>query len=294
MPTRRWLGPALVALGAGVALVAILGPLGFGVLEHRTSDTTLNQLLGADAAGLVLVAPSSIAVGVLAWRRHPAAPVLALAPAVYAVYTFAQVIVGQEYLRLPGNVERFFPLLLAVFLLGEVVAVGAWTALDAERLPAPSRRLLRAAGAALLVVAAFVVLGLHLPMLPDALSEQPTRVEYVSSPTPFWLVKLMDLGIVVPAAVATGVGLLRRRPWACKAAYAVLGGYALIGSSVAAMALVMLANGDPDASAGLAVAFTAFAGVFLALTAGLYRPLLGPAPDRGGVADQPGLRARKG
>jgi hypothetical protein len=26
---------------------------------------------------------------------------------VYVLYTYAQVIIGQEYLRLPGNVERF-------------------------------------------------------------------------------------------------------------------------------------------------------------------------------------------
>lgn len=109
MRQRRWLGAALGALGAGVATVAVLGPLVLGVIEHGTSDTTLNQLLGMDAAGLLLVAPFSVAVGVLEWRRDPAAPVLALAPAAYAVYTFAQVVVGQEYLRLPGNIERFFP-----------------------------------------------------------------------------------------------------------------------------------------------------------------------------------------
>lgn len=285
----RWLAVCLVALGVGMAAVAVLGPLVFGVLEHRTSDTTLNQLLGADAASLIVVAPFSVAVGMLAWRRHPAAPVLALAPATFAMYTAFQVVVGQEYLRLPGNVERFFPLLLAIFVVAEVVAVGAWASVAPERLPEPGPRQDRLAGVVLLVLAAFVVLGLHLPMLPDALSGEPTRVEYVSSPTPFWLVKMMDLGIVVPAAVATGLGLLRRRPWARKASFAILGGYTLIGASVAAMALVMLMNGDPDASVGLAVAFTAFTALLSGVTAVRYRPLLAarerrrtPAADRTG------------
>jgi hypothetical protein len=71
-------------------LVAVLGPLMLGLLEHRTSETTLNQLIGVDAAGLFLIAPLSIAAGVLALRRHPAAPVLALAPAAYTAYTFAR------------------------------------------------------------------------------------------------------------------------------------------------------------------------------------------------------------
>jgi hypothetical protein len=44
---------------------------------------------------------------------------------VYVLYTYAQVIIGQEYLRLPGNVERFFPLLLAVFISAEAALVMA-------------------------------------------------------------------------------------------------------------------------------------------------------------------------
>ena len=273
---RRWLAGALAALAAGVALTAVLGPLVLGVLVHRTSDTTLNQLLGVDLANLFVVAPFSVAVAVLAWRRHRAAPVLALGPAVYAVYTFTQVIVGQEYLRLPGNVERFFPLLLVVFVLGAVIAVAAWTAID--DLPAPSHRLERMVGVTLLAVAVFLVVGQHLPTLPDALSDHPTRVEYTSSPTPFWLVKLMDLGIIVPAALATGVGLLRHRAWAHRAMYAILGGYTLIAAAVAAMALVMLRNGDPDASAGMAAAFVTFAAVLAGLTVALHRPLFARTP----------------
>ena len=78
----------------------------------------------------------------------------------YLLYTFAQVIIGQEYLRLPGNVERFFPLLLAVFILAEAALVLAWRAL-----PPPPRltpRVRRVSGWALIAVAVFLVLGLHL------------------------------------------------------------------------------------------------------------------------------------
>ena len=59
----------------------------------------MNQIIGGDAAVLMVVAPVSIAVGVLAMCRHPAAPVPALAPSVFVVYTYIQLIVGNEYLR---------------------------------------------------------------------------------------------------------------------------------------------------------------------------------------------------
>src|SRR6185503_12031923 len=100
-----------------------------------------------------------------------------------------------EYLRLPGNSERFFPLLYTGFVLGGTIAVTAWRSVDPVRLPPASRRLDRLAAGVLFAVAGFLVLQ-HLPSFVDALRDSPSRVEYLSSPTPFWLVKLMDLGIV--------------------------------------------------------------------------------------------------
>lgn len=140
-PVRyRWLAAGLLLLGVVVATTAILGPLVTGVLRYRTSPTTLNQLIGGDAAALAVVAPWSLAVGALAWRAHPAAPVLALGPACYAVYTYTQLVVGQEYLRLPGNNERFFPLLYAGFVLGLAVAVTAIATAAGLRLGTPWAR----------------------------------------------------------------------------------------------------------------------------------------------------------
>ena len=102
--------------------------------------------------------------------------------------------------------------------------------------------------------------------------------EYASSPTPFWLVKLMDLGIIVPSLVVTGVGLWRRTGWTRRVAYVLLTGYTCLAVSVATMALIMLINDDPDASAGLAVGFGVFAAVLIILTALLYRPLFTQSP----------------
>jgi hypothetical protein len=106
-----------------------------------------------------------------------------------------------------------------------------------------------------------------------AWTDPASMTEYASAPTPFWLVKLMDLGIVVPAAVVTGVGLLRGASWAFRVMYPFLTGYALLSSSVFSMALVMLANGDPDASVGLAAGFGGFTVALFALLVVWYRPL---------------------
>jgi hypothetical protein len=272
MRAHRALGYGLFALAAVIAAVAALGPFLSDVIHYRTSATTLNQIVGGDAAALLVVAPVCALAGVLALRGHPAGPVLALAPACFAVYTYTQLIVGQEYLRLPGNNERYFPLLLAGFVLGGAVAVTAWTTVDPQGLPAQGPRLRRVTAAVLAAVAVFL-LGQHLPSLIDALRDTPTVVGYVSSPTPFWLVKLMDLGIVVPLAVVTAVGVARGRAWARRPAFAIIGAYTLLGTSVAGMALTMLINHDPDASAALAAGFIAFTLAFAALTTVQYRTL---------------------
>src|SRR3954454_17181126 len=113
----RLLPWAVAALATTIAAASLVGPLVLGWMTYRTSPTTLNQLLGSDAAALFVVAPLGLVAAMLVSHRHPAGPPLASGIAVYALYTYAQVIVGQEYLRLPGNVERFFPFLLTVFLL---------------------------------------------------------------------------------------------------------------------------------------------------------------------------------
>lgn len=273
MRTHRLLGLATILLGGIVAGTALLGPWALGVIHYRTSPTALNQIVGADAAAFAVVAPLAIVAGVLVLRRHPAGPVLALAPSVFVVYTYTQLIAGQEYLRLPGNNERYFPLLLGGFILSGAVALNAWRSLDPTTLPAVSTRIGRVYAILLAVVAAYLVVGLHLQSLVDALRDHPIRTGYLSSPTPFWLVKLMDLGIVVPVAVATAVGLWRRSARALLVAYAVVGGFTLLAASVAGMAITMYVRHDPDSSMATVAAFAAFTLVFAALAAALYRPM---------------------
>jgi hypothetical protein len=100
----------------------------------------------------------------------------------------------------------------------------------------------------------------------------------------------MDLGIVVPAAVGVAVGLLRRRAWARKPMYAIVGAYLLLGTSVTGMGAAMWLTDDPDASATQLVGLAALTLALAAVSGYLYRPLLhhprvatGPHPARPGT-----------
>ena len=270
----RWMCPALVALAVGVALAALLGPLTGGPIRYHVSADALNQIMGGDFVAVALVAPVSVFAALLAWRGHPAAPVVALGPAVFAVYTYTQLAIGGDYVRYEGNSERFVVLHLAIFVLGSAIALRSWASIKVRRFPPMTRRSRRVMGSFVIVVAGFVLVGLHLPTLIDAWRDQPERPEYLADPGVFWVVKLMDLGIVVPTLTAVGVGLLRGADWAHRAAYGALGWFALLGSSVAAMAVVMQVNGDPAASTLNTIAFGLFALVGLTVAVRLLRPLL--------------------
>ena len=272
--SARWMCPALVALAVGVALTALLGPLTDGPIRYHVSVDALNQVIGGDLVAVALVAPVSLFASFLAWRRHPAAPVVALGPAVFAVYTYTQLALGGDFTRYAGNSERFFVLHLAIFVLGGAIALRSWASIDTKRLPPMTRRSQRVLGSFVIVVAGFVLVGLHLPTLIDAWRDHPVRPEYLADPGVFWVVKLMDLGIVVPTLTAVGVGLVRGAGWAHKAAYGVLGWFALLGSSVAAMAVVMQVKADPSASTANTIAFGLFALVGLTVAVWLLRPLL--------------------
>jgi hypothetical protein len=272
-PADAPLGRLLVAQGALVTAGALLGPLWFDALHFRTSASGLDQIRGSDLAAVAVVAPLCVWVGALARQGHPAAPVLALAPGGFAVYIWTQLLVGNEWHRYPGNVEWFAPLLLGVVGVGAAVVVRASRALRARPPLAWSRRLERASGVLMLAVAGFVVVGIHLSSLVDALSSAPEGSGVLETPNAFWVVKAMDLGLVAPASLLMGIGLLRGRSWARAPAAAVLGGYALLGWSVAAMAWSMVRGGAVDASPGLAVGATAVATAVTGYAAAVYRPL---------------------
>lgn len=106
----------------------------------------------------------------------------------------------------------------------------------------------------------------------------PSSAEYLADPVVFWLVKWMDLAIVVPALATIGVGVLRESAWARRAQYAAVGWIALLGSSVAGMAVVMLIGDDPGGTVVNAIAFGSFAAIAIVIALLVYRPLFSGTP----------------
>jgi hypothetical protein len=278
-------GYGLLALGAGMAVNAILGPLGADVIQSRVSDNMQNQLIGGEIVSLLLAAPLAILAGMLWLRGHRHAPVLALGPALYAIYTYVQFIAGPDYTRYAGNNEKAFPLYLALIVLGWAIAIAAWGALGRMELPTPPIGLARTLGSLLLVVS--VLIGLAwIAGIVDVLNGGTLAQEYRDDPTLFWLIRLMDLGFVIPASVVTAVGLLRRASWSKRLTYAYTGFQTLLTGAVASMAVAMVVRDDPSANPVLLVVTVATTLTLLGISALLLRGMLHqtPAPRRPSIS----------
>lgn len=247
----RLTGIASIALGIGTAASALLGPLVSNVIHFHVSENARNQLIGGEIVSLCVAAPLAVTAGVLWLRRKPLAPKLAIGPALYALYTNIQFTIGPEYQRYPGNNEKTIPLYLALIILGWAVALRSWQGLATENATVPSTGLRRGLAALLIVLALFFALTWMRGMA-DVLGGKQVR-EYQQDPTLFWLVRLMDLAFVIPAALVAAAGLLRGSDWATRLASVTTSFLTLEVGAVAGMASAMVIRDDPSASLPLLV-----------------------------------------
>ena len=285
-PADRALGLGLIALGAALAVNTVLGPLAADVVAYPFSESIRNQTMGLEVVSFALVTPLCIAAGILVLQGATVGAVLAIGPATYTAYMMVQYVVGPGYPYYP-------PVLifhLALFVLSWLLAVRAWVSFRPGDLPMMTARSRRRRAVVLSGLAAFVMLR-YVPAFIGSVGSEALTDEFAADPAFFWTILLMDVGIVVPCLVATAVALRRGAPSATKSTYALVCWFALVPPSVAAMAVAMVINDDPNASVASTVLFVAAACVFAVYAVALYRPLLRTGKvvgDAGGPAGEGG------
>lgn len=276
MKTRNLGSIALVLLGVGIAGNAVLGPLGLGIIKPHISASMENQLLGGELASLFVAAPVAFVAAILWWRSHPAAQVLALGVSLYSLYTYPQFVIGPQYERYGGNNEYFFPLYLALVLLALGITVIAWARLGELDLPKPSRGVSNVLSGVLIFVSFAFALA-WISSIAAVLGRAPLIGEYQQDQTLFWMIRLLDLGFVIPAALITSVGLMRRASWSVRLAYSFVGLQTLLVIAVACMAATMSIRNDAAANSILAETTILIAIVLAAI---YWRILRALTPDK--------------
>jgi hypothetical protein len=282
----RPLALGLIVIALGLMTLALLGPLGSSVIDYRVTQTLRNQVIGLDGVSLFVVAPLALFAARLVLRQRVLGAVLALGIGTYTSYMLIQYVLGPDYGHLAGNNQRLFPLCLVVFTAGWLVAMTAWHAVDSEALRS-SRHRERLIGRVVLPVLALVAFIRYVPSLADWMSSTPIDKGYLAGPAFAWTIALLDLGVFLPATVMACVGLVRGAAWARKTLYLVVGWFGLVGPAVAAMAITMYINDDPNASGGNAIFMTALGLAFVALALLVFRPLLQSGPADSALRREP-------
>ena len=255
-----WLSLSLLAAALAVLgnVVALADP---DVYAGLTSSF-LPQALAQDVADLAVVVPVWLGAAWLARRGSLRARgvwlgVLAFTAYSYVIYTFS----------IPFG--PLFLLWLAVFGLTAYALGGGLVV--AGRGPAPvapeSRRVTSVVGWALVVVAVlFAVLWLSEDLPALVAGERPQSVVDLALPTN--PVHILDLAVFLPAALATGLLLRRRRPLGMLLAPPMLTFLVLTGVPILATPVVQVLRGEAPAWSG-AVVIGAMVVVLLVLLAWL-------------------------
>jgi hypothetical protein len=234
-------------LGISLLLAAALGPLLAERIRFHLSSDALAQYVGGEIVtvlvGLVFVA--SVPGWWAGWAWVPA---VAAGACGYVVYTFATVVAGQEYTRYPGNVENAFLLYAAITAAAVALLVTAFRALVTVGGPAGPRR-----PTGWVLIGIGVVVGLlWLGQVASFYRTGPSE-EYESATTLFWLIKYLDLGLVIPLAVFTGVLQWSPSRATDAAAMTMLGFMTLLLMALTLMAVEMLRRDTAGASWAVAI-----------------------------------------
>jgi hypothetical protein len=207
-----WLSIAAALLAVAGSVIALANPPIYAGL----TPVFLPQALAQDVANLAIASPALLILAVLALRGSLRAYLLWLGVLTFTIY---------NYVIYAFSIP-FGPLfLLWVAVLGMCIfaLIGGLTALDHGAVAAhfKSRRAITVVAWVLIVVAiffGFVWLSEDVPAILAGVT--PQSLSDLALPTN--PVHILDLAFFLPAAVATGVMLLKRRPFAYTIAPALI------------------------------------------------------------------------
>ena len=229
--------------GIGLVAVALLGPLGLKLLSYATSPSGLYQLMGQDAANLLIGPVFIIGAVLFLKKRRSGERILAMSP-LFLFYYGLSVGVGIEWNSTvySGNSHLAFPLFLLFVISSIFLGVTAVGVFKNRTMRPLSRRFL------LIYTIVFTIFllmfaAMWLAEVKDVMQTGTSR-GYGETPTAFWMIRYLDLGICIPLGFLS-LYLLWTRPGSSAVVQMLFYGFFLtMALSVNAMGFVMFLKND--------------------------------------------------
>lgn len=250
-----WLARGAAALGAGGSLLALLDVDG---VYGRETPAMVPQCIAQDVVNLLVVAPLILTLTARARVRSVAARLVVLGLLLFTAYSYV-------IYSMAVHVGRLSLLWMAVLGLSTYAGLGLLRSLlGSSAGELAGRGPVRGAAAYLVVVASVLALVWLGELVPAAWAGTPVP-SAAALGLPSNPVHTMDLAVLLPAVVLTGILLPRRRPTALVAAPALLVFLLLTCVPVLVTPVVVLVRGgvpDWDVAAPIG-AIGALSAVFL-------------------------------
>lgn len=256
---RYVVGCTAILCAVVLVLIAILGPLGLGIMEHRTSQSGVYQLMGQDLADLLLLTPLLLIGGILHLMKRDSSKYFLILTPITLIYTGLSYGIGQEWSNpaYTGNIENYFWLFWTMVVGGLIIGMSSLSMFTTDDAPEFDRKGLRIYVGLLSVFLLLFAFMWSSEIFEVIATGNTASGSYQSAPTVFWVIRYLDLGISIPLGFIS-LYLIITRP---KRAYPVIllffGFFVTLGTAVNTMALVMVLSGDPEiagaAAAGLVI-----------------------------------------
>jgi hypothetical protein len=273
----RWQVGSSVSILVLSVVATVAGLLLQGL--YRDAAVTLPQLYGQDVVTLAFGVPL-LAVGLrYAVRGSLRGYVVWLGALAYMLYTWASYALMLYFNELFLVYVALFGLSLFTFVGGVLRAdPGAVRDRLAGRLP---RRL---TSGYLAAIALFFAAGWLAEVVPATLRGEPPE-SYRLAAIPTNVIHVLDLAVLLPAALLTAVWLWRRREWASLLAGVLLVKFTTLGLAVLAMAARLRQTGQGGELGEIAL-FTVVSAVSIALGAAYLRAMT-PRSGSGAAEETP-------
>jgi hypothetical protein len=259
-PALKWLILAMIILAFFAALTGVLPAEGqpYPLTNFRGEQVTINarglyywdtvssaaQMQANDLVTLVLGLPLLAVSFWLTLRGSLRGRLLLAGTLGFILYTYITMCFGAAY-------NALFLVYVALFSLSLFAFVLVMMTFDLDSLPAHfSDRLPRGWIAGLLFFAAAFLSLAWLGRI--AATFAPNAIPALDNTTSMFI-QAMDLGLIVPLCVLSGVLLLRRKPWGYLLASVALMKFLTMGTAVSLMALNMARLGVPVSAVELTV-----------------------------------------
>ncbi|QEE17528.1 hypothetical protein DSAG12_03365 [Promethearchaeum syntrophicum] len=247
---RSLLGITSIICGIIIVVLAILGPLFLNIINYKTSQSGIWQVLGQDLANLILLAPICIVGGILHLKKREAAKYFLILPAITLIYTGLSYGIGQEWNHpeLLGNynVEKFFWIYLILIIGGLIMIIFSLPLFNQSDVPKFNPKTIKIYALSVIVFLVLFAMMWLKEVFEVVQFGDTVSGSYSATPVVFWVIRYLDLGFTIPLGII-GMYIFITRP---QKAYSIMllffGFFTTMIFAVNMMGWIMFFNHDPE------------------------------------------------